>query len=57
MRQVLSQFVSDDRGQDLIEYAMLVLFLACAVLIGIQAIPGSLNEGYSNIGTQVSAGS
>ena len=57
MRHVLARFVRDDRGQDLIEYAMLVLFLACAVLIGIQEIPGSLNSGYSNLGTQVSSGS
>ena len=57
VRQLVARFVREDQGQDLIEYAMLALFLACAVLIGIQQIPGSLNQGYSNIGTQVSTGS
>ena len=57
MWYVLARFIHDDRGQDLIEYAMLALFIACAVLIGIQQVPNSLDAGYSNIGTQVSAGS
>ena len=53
MRHLLARFVREDSGQDLIEYAFLVIFLACAVLIGIQEIPNSLNAGYSNIGSNV----
>jgi Flp pilus assembly pilin Flp len=55
MGKLLVRLIADDHGQDLIEYAFLVLFLAFAVLIGIQEIPSSLNAGYSNIGSSVGA--
>lgn len=55
MWQLLVRIVREDHGQDLVEYAFLVLFLAFTVLIGIQQIPQSLNGGYSNIGTTVGA--
>jgi len=53
MRQVLGRFILDDHGQDLIEYAFLGIFVALAVMIGLQAITDGLNTGFSNIGSQV----
>jgi pilus assembly protein Flp/PilA len=54
---VLTRLIQEDRGQDLIEYAFLAIFIALAVTLGLQALGTGLNEGYSNIGTQVSTGS
>ena len=57
MRQLIARFLHEDQGQDLIEYAFLAMFVALAVTVGLQAIATSLDDGYSNIGTQVSSGS
>jgi Flp pilus assembly pilin Flp len=57
VRQLFVQFVREDGGQDLVEYAFLAIFLALAVTLGVQTIGMNLDEGYSNIGTQVSSGS
>ena len=57
MKSLFGRFVREDKGQDLIEYAFLAMFVALAVTVGLQAIATSLDDGYSNIGTQVSSGS
>ena len=57
MKQWLHEFVGQEQGQDLVEYAFLAIFLALAVTVGLQAVSGGLSSGYSNIGTQVSSGS
>ena len=57
MKQLLRRVILDDQGQDLIEYAFLAIFVALAVTVGLGAIGGGLDTGYSNIGTQVSGGS
>jgi Flp pilus assembly pilin Flp len=54
MRRSLRRFIGEDEGQDLIEYAFLAIFVALAVTVGLQAIGGGLNSGFSNIGAQVS---
>jgi Flp pilus assembly pilin Flp len=53
MRQLFARWVRDDRGQDLIEYAFLAIFVALAVTVGLQAITDGMNTGFSNLGTQV----
>jgi Flp pilus assembly pilin Flp len=57
MRQLIARLVRDDRGQDLIEYAFLAIFVALAVTVGLQAIADGVNTGFSNIGTQVGGSS
>jgi pilus assembly protein Flp/PilA len=57
MTQLFSRLITDDGGQDLIEYAFLAIFIALAVVVGLNAISGGLNTGFSNIGTQVTSGS
>lgn len=54
MRELVTRFVREDDGQDLIEYAFLAMFIALAVTVGLTAITDGLNSGFSNIGTQVS---
>jgi Flp pilus assembly pilin Flp len=54
---MLAQLIADDRGQDLIEYSFLAIFIALAVVVGLQAISSGLNTGFTNIGTQLGSGS
>jgi Flp pilus assembly pilin Flp len=54
MKNLISRFVRDDEGQDLIEYAFLAVFIALAVTVGLQAVATGINTQMSNIGSQVS---
>jgi len=55
--QLLTRFVHEDSGQDLIEYAFLAVFIALAVTVGLKALASGLNAGFTNVATQVSSGS
>jgi Flp pilus assembly pilin Flp len=57
MMRVIWQFVRNDQGQDLIEYAFLAVFIGLAVTVGLQAVASGMNTQFSNIGTQISTGS
>ena len=54
MKRWLVQFVRDEEGQDLIEYAFLAIFIGLAVTLGLDAVATGVNTQMSNIGTQVS---
>jgi Flp pilus assembly pilin Flp len=54
MKQLLARLVRDDRGQDLIEYSFLAIFVALAVTVGLKALAAGVNSGFSNIGSQLS---
>jgi len=53
LKRVHARLLRDDRGQDLIEYAFLAIFVALAVTVGLQALAGGINTGFSNLGTEV----
>jgi Flp pilus assembly pilin Flp len=57
VKGLLARFICEDFGQDLIEYALLAVFVALAVTVGLQALTTGINTGFSNLGTQVSSGS
>jgi Flp pilus assembly pilin Flp len=54
MKSLFARFVREDQGQDLIEYAFLAVFIALAVVVGLQAVATGVNTQMTNIGTQVS---
>ena len=54
MKKLISRFVRDEQGQDLIEYAFLAVFIGLAVTLGLQAVATGVNSQMSNIGTQIS---
>ena len=54
MKLFVKRFIREDEGQDLIEYAFLAVFIALAVVVGIQAVATGLNTQFSNIGSQIS---
>ena len=57
MRQLLTRLILDDHGQDLIEYSFLAIFIALAVIVGLEALSAGVNSQFSNIGSQVLTGS
>ena len=48
--QVLS---SDERGQDLIEYALVVALIAFAATAGMNSVAGKINLAFTNIGSKL----
>ncbi len=46
MRSVLREWIRDDRGQDLIEYAFLGAAVALAAIVGAEAMGTALNNWY-----------
>ena len=54
MREVLVRFVRDDEGQDLVEYALLITFIALACIIGLQNLGTAINHTYNSISSSLS---
>lgn len=56
---VLRQFVqmktllADERGQDLIEYAMVVALIAFAATAGMDSVANRINTAFGNIGNKL----
>jgi pilus assembly protein Flp/PilA len=50
---LLSRFVCEEEGQDLIEYAMLATLVALVVGIGATALGENLNTWYDKMATKV----
>ena len=51
MLSLINRFRVDERGATATEYAMLIVFIALAVVIGAQAFSTGLNALFTNIGT------
>jgi pilus assembly protein Flp/PilA len=55
MRTLFSNFLRDDRGQDLIEYALLAGFISLVAVLAITNVGTGVNKVYDNINTQVNS--
>jgi pilus assembly protein Flp/PilA len=53
MKKLIAQFVRDEQGQDLIEYALLAGFISLAVVAVVTNVGKSLNSLYDKVNTQV----
>ena len=49
----LRGFVADEQGQDLVEYAMLMAFIALLCIIGLQNLGTALNSTYNSVSTSL----
>ena len=47
---VMIEMLKDDNGQDLIEYALLVAFVAFAATVGMQSLAGDINAAFTTMG-------
>jgi Flp pilus assembly pilin Flp len=52
---LLRNFVRDDRGQDLIEYALLCGFVTLGVVLAVTNLGAAVNGIFGGIDTQVAA--
>ena len=50
---LLKDAVQDESGQDLIEYALLVAFVAFAATVGMKALATDINSAFTTIGTSL----
>jgi pilus assembly protein Flp/PilA len=53
MKNQIAQFVRDEQGQDLIEYALLAGFISLAVVTMVENIGKGLNTIYDKVNSQV----
>jgi pilus assembly protein Flp/PilA len=53
LRSTLRRLVSDPRGQDLIEYALVVALIAFAAAAGMTTVATKINTAFTNIGTKL----
>jgi Flp pilus assembly pilin Flp len=55
MRKLLAQLARGESGQDLIEYALLVAFLATVSVLALNTLGGSLASFYQDLQARLSA--
>jgi len=53
MQRLITRFIREEKGQDLIEYAFLAVFIALVVTAALTILGTSLNTAFSNIEEQV----
>jgi pilus assembly protein Flp/PilA len=53
MRNRILSLIHDEHGQDLVEYALLIAFIALACIIGLQALGGAINTTYNSISSSL----
>jgi pilus assembly protein Flp/PilA len=53
MKNLIVRFVREDEGQDLVEYALLITFIALACIIGMQELGTAINQKYQAISTSL----
>lgn len=51
MKNLITRFIQEEEGQDLIEYSLLCALLAVACIAGMQALAGGVNGLFTNVGT------
>jgi pilus assembly protein Flp/PilA len=49
----LRTLLSDVRGQDLIEYALVVALIAFAATAGMNTVASDINQAFTNIGNRI----
>ena len=55
MKALFNRFVREEKGQDLIEYALLAGFISLVAVAAITQVGAGINGVYGNINTQVQA--
>jgi pilus assembly protein Flp/PilA len=55
MRAMITRFVKDDAGQDLIEYALLAAFIALACVVAMGLVGTGVNDLFTSIKDKLQA--
>ena len=53
MRSLINRFRRDERGATATEYALLIVFVALAFVVGAKTLGTGLNILFTNIGTEI----
>lgn len=56
MKQLLGRLWNDDDGQDLIEYALLIIFIAMAVMAAMPPVTTAITGAFTKAGTCLTGG-
>jgi len=54
MRNMLRSLWKEEEGQDLTEYGLLVVFIALALIAGMQSLAGGISQAFANASTSMS---
>jgi len=55
--KMINQFLSDESGQDLVEYALVLVFLALAAIAVLPTLGKAVNNVFSQSASSLTAGS
>jgi len=55
MKQLLKNLMSEDSGQDLIEYTLIAALIALGTIAALKGLGGSITNTFNNVGSAVSA--
>ena len=50
---MIQKFLSDEEGQDLIEYALLAALIALAAVVGMTSVALAINNAFTAIGSKL----
>ena len=53
MKNPIASFFGEEQGQDWVEYALLVAFLALACIIGLVSLGTAIHQTYNNISSSL----
>jgi pilus assembly protein Flp/PilA len=53
MKQLLKNLLSDESGQDLIEYALIAALIALVAIAGLNGLSGKINSEFSAVGSDL----
>ncbi len=53
MKELVRRFVREEEGQDLVEYAMLLAFIALICITAVKTLGTNVNSFFDNMATQL----
>ena len=57
MKQIFSNLINEESGQDLIEYALVTALIALGAIAALNTLSGKLTTAFTNIGNAMTTGS
>ncbi len=55
IKQLAIRFAADESGQNLVEYALVVVLVALAAITAMGTVGNSINSAFTKIGTQLNS--
>jgi pilus assembly protein Flp/PilA len=53
---MIQRFIRDDEGQDLVEYAFLLAFIALVAVLGVKTLGSGISGMYTSVSGQLATG-